>query len=85
MIKTEHVITVHHLLGKGILIVKIIWFCICGTLNDGELYLLELLSFDTCPFRDSFFGVFEDFALSIKLATALYEIIKKQVKTYRLD
>jgi hypothetical protein len=70
MIEAEHVIAVHHLLGKGVLIVKVIGFCISGTLNDGELYLFELLSFDTCPFRDSFLGIFEDLALSIESVTA---------------
>ncbi len=70
MIKAEHVFAVHHLLGKGVLIVKVVGFCVGGTLNDGELDLFELLSFDACPFRDSFFGIFEDLTLSIKLATA---------------
>jgi len=66
MIKAEHVFAVHHFVGKGILVVKVIGFCIGGTLNNGELYLFELLSFDTCPLRDSFLGIFEDLALSIE-------------------
>jgi len=69
MIEAKHVIAIHHLLGKGILIVKVIGFCISGTLNDGELYFFKLLSFDTCPFRDSFLGVFEDFTLPIESVT----------------
>jgi len=69
MIKAKHVITVHHLVGKGVLVIKVVGFCIGGTLNDRELDLFELLSFDTCSLRDSFFAIFEDLTLSIVLAT----------------
>src|SRR5579871_2498983 len=86
MIKAEHVITIHHLIGKGILVVKVIRFCVGGTLNDSKLNLFELLSFDTCSFRDSFFGVFEDFALChIELVTVGEIIWINKKKTYRLD
>jgi hypothetical protein len=82
MIKSEHVIAVH-LLGKCVLVIKVVGFRIGRTLNDGELYLFELLAFDTCSLRDSFLCMFEDFALSIELV--FVRVNMGVSKTYRFD
>jgi len=82
MIKAEHVLAAHHLLRESVLVVEVVGFGVGGTLNDGELYLFELLPFDACPLRDSFLGIFENFALSMELATAIevMDVTKKKKK-----
>lgn len=44
-------------------IIEILWFCINRALDDGKLYLVELLALDADALRYSCFAVFEDLTL----------------------